>query len=329
MRLDNYLLLFEELNNPNFKKSICLYGVSDIVSRLYYDLKIVYKRHLTKIIKERLSIPYTTLYCWLKGTNPIPISKAYLFLLFWKNECLKSDLEFSKIWDDFYYLNEGYSQNSQIKVVLPREIGSNLSYLIGFFQGDGHMKKKSTKSFQEHSLYFYEADKKMLEKINDLLYELFNVKGNIYYQSNSTGSWYSLRLSSKPVYLFFEKVLGLKSGKKVREVNTPDIIKKVQFDTQLSFIRGFFDAEGGVGETYKNPWLEIGQASKDFPSEILVWIQNKLCELNIFLTKPQKSANQDYFRLRTSNRDTINKFFKAISSYHPKKLNRFETIINK
>ncbi len=329
MKFDNYFSFLEDYDNKNPKESICLYGVSEIIKELYSDLKKSGKQDLLKVIKDELGVPYMTFYCWVKGSNPIPISKTYKLLRLWKNICNKKDLDFFIIWDRLYLFCNGYSQNGQRRVNLPKYLDNDLGYLIGFFQGDGHLKKRELVNFQEYSLYFYERDQNVLKIINSILYKKFNVKGNIYFQSNHTGSWYTLRLSSKPVYLFFDKTLGLKTGKKVREIVTPEIIKNTSLDIQLSFIRGFFDAEGGVGETNKNPWLEIGQASKEVPSEILFWVCNKLRECGVSLSNPQKSAKQDFFRLRTSNRDTIEKFFKVVSSYHPKKINRFEKIINK
>jgi hypothetical protein len=162
--------------------------------------------------------------------------------------------------------------------------------------------------------------------LNELLYEEFGVKGNIYFQSDNKGSWYTLRLVSKPIYLFFKEVLGLKTGSKIRNVGVPDIIKTSSKGVQIYFIRGFFDAEGAVGETEKNPWLAIGQAAKYSPPEILVWVRDKLVENYVYLSKPSRTKNQEFFRIRTSKRENIRRFFKIVSSNHPKKIERFGTI---
>lgn len=328
MKLNNYLAQLHEKSEKN-KENICLYGTSPIINSIYFDLKNVFRRKLIKKIFNELKVPYQTIYCWIKGKNPIPISQAYNLLKFWQKYCEKSEQEFIDKWNLIYLSIEGFSQNGQRKVKLPKELNEDLTYIMGFFQGDGHMKKDKTGNFQEYSIYFYESSKEILENFNGILYRLFNVKGNIYYQSNETGKWYSLRICSKPIYLFFKSILGLKAGKKVRNVCVPEILKRADLSFQLSFIRGFFDAEGGVGESKKGPWLDIGQASKDSPCEILVWIRKKLEENGIILSEPKRTENQEYFRIRTAKRETIKRFFDTVSSNHIEKISKFNTIINR
>ena len=327
MKLDNYLNKLEDESVINKKECICLYGCSSIIKSIYLDIKKSNKRNTVKFIKEYLEVPYPTLYSWVSGSNPIPISKVISLLNMWKNVCLKDNNDVSMKLNELYYSSTYFSQNGQRKVILPKYLDSELGYIIGFFQGDGHIKKENKKGFQEYSIYFYEASKDMLDKINILIFNKFGIYGNIYFQSNNTGKWYSLRVSSKPIYLFFIKILGLQRGKKVRNISVPKIIKNAKLNIQFSFIRGFFDAEGGVGKTRKSFWLDIGQASVKYPSEILIWIKEKLEENDTILTNPQKSSNQDFFRIRTSDRETIKRFYHLIGSNHSKKLIRFKEII--
>jgi len=326
LKLKNYLPEIEKAENKEKRKNICLHGVSPTIKSIYSDIKKLYNKKTIKKLSKELNIPYQTLYSWVRGYNPIPISKIYVLLRFWKKNCKKSEKEFTKRWDFIYMGNEGYSQNSQRKIILPRELNKDLAYIIGFFQGDGHLKKENVGDFQEHSIYFYEGNKEFLEKINEILYKQFNIKGNIYFQTKESKKWYTLRICSKPVYLFFKNVLNLKSGKKVRDIEVPRIIKSSELPLQFSFIRGFFDAEGGVGETKKNPWLDIGQASSDLPCEILIWVRDKLNENGINLSEPKRTQNQEFFRIRTSKRETIRRFFNVISSNHPEKINKLNQI---
>jgi hypothetical protein len=328
LKLNNYLFQLCKKREKN-KENICLYGDSSIINSLYFDLKKVFHRELIKKIFSELKVPYQTIYCWIKGKNPIPILKAYNLLRFWQKYCEKSEEEFIDKWNLIYGASNEFSQNGQRKVKLPKELNKDLTYVMGFFQGDGHLKKTKTRNFWEYSIYFYESSKEVLENFNDIIYKLFNIRGNIYYQSNKTGKWYSLRISSKPIYLFLKNVLGLQSGKKVREVGVPRIIKETGLPFQLSFIKGFFDAEGGVGETKKNPWLEIGQASKNIPCEILMWVREKLKENDIILSEPKRTENKEYFRIRTAKRETIKRFFDIVSSNHMEKITKFNNIINR
>jgi hypothetical protein len=328
MKLGNYLLVMNEKNKVNnYKEDICIYGLGKIIQLMYEDLKNQKKREIIKLL-ESLGIKYQTLYSWKTEYNPIALSKLNILLLLWKKECKKTQEESDRIWDRIYFENKGYSQNSQRRILLPRELNEKMGYLIGFFQGDGHLKKGG-EFFQENSLYFYEGNLEMITKLNKFIEELFAIKGNVYEGKNKRGHWYVLRICSKPIYFFFKEILGLQSGRKTRNVEVPKIIKKSELLIQFSFIKGFFDAEGTIGENKKGPWLDIGQASKEVPCEILVWIQKKLGENGINLSIPKRNRNQEFFRIRTAKRESIKGFFEVISSNHPVKIKKFNNIIKR
>lgn len=327
MKFDNYLLKLEKEENEKTKENICITGISNITKEIYLELKNVNKRGLIKKLQKEISSPYQTIYSWIQGSNPLPISKLYTLLKLWQKELSKNPRDFNEKWNEIYQQISRYSQNGQRSVKLPKEFNENLAYLMGFFQGDGHLAKQQTERYQEYSLHFFEEHKDFLEQLNKKIKIEFNIEGNIYAEHDARGKWYRLRLCSKPTYLFFKEILRLTSGKKVRMVGVPLLIKNSDLKFQIAFIRGFFDAEGSVGETSKNPWLEIGQASTDNPAEILVWIKEILDKNGVLLSSPQKSSKQDYFRLRTSKRETIKRFFETISSEHQNKINRFKEII--
>ena len=315
MKFDNYLL---ELENNSNKEYVCLDGTSEIVREIYLDIK---KEGYGKIkeLLEKIKIPYQTLYSWVVGSNPIPIIKLYEILNLWRIKYNITEREFKEKWDLVYSKVTGYSQNSAKRVILPRELNHNLAYLIGYFQGDGHLKKELKK--QENSIHFYDGNLEMLEKINEIIEKEFGIKGNVYFDS-----CYRIRVCSRPIYMFFKEVLGLRSGRKTRSVEVPEVIRNANLQLQLSFIKGFFDAEGTVGENYKNPWLEVGQASKDSPCEILIWIREKLNENSIYLSEPKRSQHHEFFRIRIAKRETIKRFFELVSSSHPIKKIKFEKI---
>lgn len=330
MKLNNYLLnLIDNSLSVKNKEEICIYGCSTILKEIYQDIKKFKSKKIVDFICESLGVPYMTFYCWVSGSNPIPISKSIQILKVWKNVLNKSEREVELKFDELYCAVTGFSQNGQRKAILPKELNEEISYIVGYFQGDGHLASTKVRGFRQYSLHFYDANKGVLLKIDELIRKEFSVRGNFYFNSDGKGSWYTLRFTSKPVYLFFERILGLKSGRKTLNVDVPQIIMDADNNIKISFVRGFFDAEGAVGETKKNPWLDIGQASREGPAQILVWIRKILFEMGVNLTDPQKSSGQDFFRLRTSKRETIKRFFDIVGSNHPKKIIRFKEIIEK
>jgi len=328
MKLNNYILTLNEKNKlKSYKEDICLWGIGEIIDSIYAEIKKQRDRDTIKLM-DSLGIKYQTIYSWKTNYNPIAISKLNILLNSWKRECNKTQKDLDKILEEIYLKNKGYSQNGQRKIKLPREINNNIAYITGFFQGDGHLKKKKIGKFQEYSIYFYERRKGELVRINKIIEKEFGIKGRIYLGKNKKGhKWYILRISSKPIYLFFKKILGLKEGKKVRNIDAPKLINQCELSIQLSFVRGFFDAEGTIGENKKNPWLEIGQASDEKPCKILKWVRNKLDKVNINLSEPKRSLNHEFWKIRTSKRETIKRFFEIISSEHYQKRRKFEGII--
>ena len=75
-------------------QNICGYGVSPIIKSVYLDLKKCYRKKLIKEIYSGFNIPYNTIYSWIVGQNPIPISKAYCLLNLWKDSFQISEEDF-------------------------------------------------------------------------------------------------------------------------------------------------------------------------------------------------------------------------------------------
>lgn len=176
----------------------------------------------------------------------------------------------------------------------------------------------------EYSISVTEESLNYLNYVQGLFYKVFNTKGNLYFNKDLNGSWYTLRITSKPIHRFFTSTIGFPEGKKVGFVRVPRIIEKCNIELQKQFIRGFFDGEGAIGITTKSPYLDIGQASYDnSPPQVLVWINNKLSNIGL---KFAISRYKNFWRLRTASKPTISNFYKEIGSNHDKKINKFKAI---
>jgi len=69
-------------------------------------------------------------------------------------------------------------------------------------------------------------------------------------------------------------------------------------------------------------WHKIGLLKKGISKE-------KLNESGIILSEPKRTQNQEFFRIRTAKRENIKRFFEVILSEHPKKIIKFQKIIEK
>jgi intein/homing endonuclease len=332
MRLENYLLKIAFPDKGRKKNEhIYLHGVNSIFKEIYLEIKSKVKQNeFTKLIYSKLDTPKGTVDSWLAGHNPIPILKFYNILKLWKEICNKTDEEANEKWDKIFQKANGFSAWASPKVTLPKELNEEIAYLCGFIAGDGHIKdefnlKRRGKN-AEYSISVYDSSKKFIDFLTFLFVKNFKANTNCHYTKK--GNLFTLRCTSKPIYRFFTQVIKMQCGRDTGNIRIPQLIKNSSKEIKLAFIRGFFDAEGSVGITEKNPWLEIAQISNfKGPPYILRWIKGILKENNVNLNGPQlMSCNKKAWRLRTSSKKVISQFYTSVSSWHPEKALKIDEI---
>jgi len=88
---------------------------------------------------------------------------------------------------------------------------------------------------------------------------------------------------------------------------------------KIGYVRGFFDAEGGIPHSKKDRfYIQLVQKNK----QKLIKIKNILSELEISVGKihnPSKRIDPDLWRMYVLN-DSKDRFVKIIGSWHPKKI---------
>src|SRR3989344_2105117 len=218
----NYLL---DISNKDFERNtlynrhfIGIYGIAHILKSIYLEIKEkVPNKDVLKFLIPTLNVPKSTLECWISGRNPIPIVKVYQFLDIWKNLCKKSQSEFDQKIEGIFNSKLYYSTyGSGRRIRLPKELTSDLAYMLGFILADGYVKNDnkllSRGKFMEYTISMCDGSEIFLNYLKDLFYKLFEVECNIHYSKDKKGSWYTLRCTSKPIHRFFCDVIGLKRG---------------------------------------------------------------------------------------------------------------------
>jgi len=142
MKLENYLL---KITLPDIGRKrnehIYLHGVDSSFKEIYLEIKPKIKHgEFTKFIYSLLDSPKGTIDSWILGNNPIPILKFHKLLNLWKKMCGISDSIFNKKWDQIFKKTRYFSAWNSPKVILPKELNEEISYLCGFIIGDGHIK---------------------------------------------------------------------------------------------------------------------------------------------------------------------------------------------
>ncbi len=95
-------------------------------------------------------------------------------------------------------------------------------------------------------------------------------------------------------------------------------------EEKIAYIRGFFDAEGGLPKN-QNARFYIQLVQKNYNK--LLWIRAVLEELEIScgaIHIPSKKVDPDYFRFFISTK-SHKEFSTVIRSEHPRKLRIFES----
>lgn len=90
---------------------------------------------------------------------------------------------------------------------------------------------------------------------------------------------------------------------------------------KISYVRGFFDAEGGIPLNDGRFYIQLVQ--KNF--EKMAYLKNFLESINIGCGKihnPSRKVDPDYWRIFIRAKDH-QKFVKTVSSYHPAKMEIF------
>jgi intein/homing endonuclease len=81
---------------------------------------------------------------------------------------------------------------------------------------------------------------------------LFNLKIRAKYFSDNT---YGIQFRSKAIVTFYNKVIGIPLGYKVKTVDIPLVIKNSPLEFKIACLRGIFDADFSL--TFKKKYKEV------------------------------------------------------------------------
>ncbi len=194
------------------------------------------------------------------------------------------------------------------------EINNELAYILGALR-DGSIDIRKGKNYEikiaQNSLEWLKLIKRIIDKN-------FKVNSNI---NNGL-----VRVTRKEVV---SKIIEI-SDMVVPQVNwnTPKIIKKSDSkEIIISYIRGFWDSEGGLP---KNPsktkkaeqrYISFHQKNK----ETLDFIREKLIDFGFNPTRLTFCGN--VFEFRICRKKEILKFYKEIGTWHPEKKKRLKELV--
>lgn len=290
-----------------------LYGLNNLLNRLL-NFSLI-KSNLNELSKTLKLCP-RSVYYWFSGQRPIPILSFIKIINFLGFDIKKLHKE---IEDSLTGISCGSGPRKKL-INLPFYLNENLSYFVGYLFGDGCLKSKEwTINFADE--YFCQID-----KINNILFDIFGVKGKIYSQKNKT----ELVIYSKLLSLFFNKLFEMPIGTKGR-IKVPRIINKEK-SFSLYFLKGFSDADGGIcrieeyGEVpkwfLKRPSIEIASKYQN----ILEGLNEILIKYGVLNSKVYYHKNNDSYRLMINGKRKLLKCNNLRLFEHPMKKSRLESL---
>lgn len=204
-----------------------------------------------------------------------------------------------------------------VSIKIPKRLSPKLAYLIGLLR-DGTVTKESK---DEYVCAFYNTNRKLIETFRDLTKELFSIDSEIKKHWNGV---YRIRFRSRTLYHFLTLIFGITSNQSIWD--TPLIIKKSNDTIKLSYITGFFDAEGGcphleknIDKRKKNLYIKFVQKNK----ESLIFIKRFLESKSI---KTRSVYKQDQVWVLKIRNQSIPEFVKLIRSKHTDKSKRLKLL---
>lgn len=198
----------------------------------------------------------------------------------------------------------------------------DMAYLLGYFMGDGNMGYEEDKGYIRTRVAFCDGDKRILDKINDILVNegvvkkvngLIKVKG---------ANMLLLKYRAKSVVNLFESY-GFRPGKKTHTVHLTDEIKKnLTEENAFALLGGLFDSDGCIT---KNDDFKFATISPQLAQDVM-WLCHMLgIKATYFKETPSK-----YDPKRVNEKD-VYRFFISYKYLYPHldKLNMVKKVTGK
>ncbi len=198
------------------------------------------------------------------------------------------------------------------------ELNEELAYLAGALR-DGTV---IIRHGYDYEVRLAQKSYEWLEFIDGIFKRNFGKGGVIYDEKRGASRlYYVLRIFDKKLVEELVELFNIKTPQTMWE--TPHLIKNASIELVIHYVRGFFDAEGGLPRDpahAKQYYISFDQANL----EALTFIRDKLIQLGYRPTRITKTGGVWQFRL-TRRRD-IARFRNEIGSWHPEKKKRLDLL---
>lgn len=214
-----------------------------------------------------------------------------------------------------------FSFNDNLRnLKIPEKMNPKLAEEIGIHLGDGSMNiygKGYLYSLEGH----YHDDKEYYQNyIAPLMKELYNL--DVRLRERRSAGVYGFQIGSKGLILF-KKSLGLPLGSK-KEIEIPKVILNSNKEILSSFIRGFFDTDGGIYLEKKNKKLYPRIQITNYSDKIMIQLKEILGKMFMFNLCLYRDTNTKTYRLIIRGENNFEKWMNLIGTNNPKNILKYK-----
>ena len=266
MKLDLYQLCDKKHNKGSIKTTLN----KNLKNKIKEALKLLRKHKIKlKDISNQIGIKYSTLWKYLNKYDTISLN----ILMELENI---SKINFNED------IGEIVSNHGKVKLKVPKNISPDLARIIGAIVADGHLSYRKSMRGHHYELVIREGHKTNMEALSKWFHKTFDLSIHPKKENNH----YTIYISNKIIFKFFNSLIGIPSGKKSDIVSVPNIILKSDLRIKKAFLQGIFMFDGGVD--YRTGYVNLISCSK----KLITKINGILNEIGI---KP------DYLNLNPDN----------------------------
>ena len=299
------------LNALREESEVYLYNQNEFIISLTKSFSV-------KELSDFLSVSYRTAGHYKRGQRPVSFSSFSKLVKYSGLEAEKQVIQLNK-------LQVGCNSGSRNKKnFLPLRLSKDLLYVTGYLYGDGclYSKKFSISFVDEYETQILEVAKK--------IESLFKCNYKIY--TNESKS--ELRIYSKPICLFFNRVFEMPIGEKYSRLKVPNIVYRLPNSLKAEFLKGVMDADGGIlrVEDYEqipswfvnSPQIDLAQKSKFFIGQI----KGLFLNFGIKATGPYYNKNNKCYKVVISGKKQLKRYHKLQLFSHSMKKWRLNQLFN-
>ena len=262
-----------------------------------------------------LNCKYSKLKEWPLGRKPISLLELKK-LISSCNRKFSTKMK-EKIYEKELLVSTSYSKH---KVLFPKRIFPELSYVIGLLLGDGSLAGKSSNKKGNWSIRVFFDNKEHMLIYKNAIQQIFGILPVFEYRDNS---YYNCYFASKAVHWFLKTFFGLKTGAKASLIEIPNIILNSSDENIKACIAGLIDSDGTV--TVKRKAVKYSSTSKRIVDQVKIELEKREFSPKVYkwLKEPKYKM---LYTLILGKRHELLKFAEEINLRHPIKRQKLEKI---